>query len=195
MILEGIVTTVGPTGAVNIAPMGPHVESASELKRLMLRPYKTSTTYCNLKHNGEGVLHVTDDVWLLAQAAVGQVDPLPQMFPAKVVQGQVLAGACRWYEFRVTRLDDCQDRTQIECDVAYTGRLRDFFGFNRAKHAVVEAAILATRTDFLPMGEIRADFDKLRIVVQKTGGDAEHRAFQYLSDHVNRVAHRPTEQA
>ena len=29
------------------------------------------------------------------------------------------------------------------------GRLRDFFGFNRAKHAVVEAAILATRIAFL----------------------------------------------
>ena len=29
------------------------------------------------------------------------------------------------------------------------GRLRDFFGFNRAKHAVIEAAILATRLSLL----------------------------------------------
>ncbi|MFO0968092.1 MAG: DUF447 family protein [Gemmataceae bacterium] len=36
-----------------------------------LRPYPTSQTYRNLKEHGEGVLHVTDDVLLLAQAAVG----------------------------------------------------------------------------------------------------------------------------
>jgi len=66
--------------------------------------------------------------------------------------------------------------------------LRDFFGFNRAKHAVVEAAILATRTDFVPIGEILADFKRLAVLVQKTGGDDEHRAFQFLLDHVNRVA-------
>jgi hypothetical protein len=66
--------------------------------------------------------------------------------------------------------------------------LRDFFGFNRAKHAVVEAAILATRTDFLPIDEILADFDKLASLVQKTGGDDEHRAFQLLLEHVQRKA-------
>ena len=37
----------------------------------------------------------------------------------------------------------------IVADVVDSGRLRDFFGFNRAKHAVIEAAILATRIDFL----------------------------------------------
>jgi hypothetical protein len=110
------------------------------------------------------------------------------MFSAKVVQGRVLAGTCRWHEFRVVRLDDRAERTAIECDVVHSGWLRDFFGFNRAKHAVVEAAILATRTEFLPIAEILADFGKLRVLIQKTGGEAEHRAFQLLADHVNRIA-------
>ena len=186
MILEGIVTTLGADGRVNIAPMGPTVDDRME--RFTMRPYQTSTTYRNLKQLGEGVLHVTDDVWLLAQAAVGEVDPPPQNFPAKVVRGKVLTGTCRWHEFRVTRLDDGEDRTTIECEVLHTGRLRDFFGFNRAKHDVVEAAILATRTDFLPIDEILADFKKLAVLVQKTGGDDEHRAFMFLLDHVNRIA-------
>lgn len=190
MILEGIVTTISPDGRVNIAPMGPIVDEAdcAELRRFTLRPYQTATTYRNLKLLGEGVLHVTDDVWLLAQAAIGPVEPPPQMFAATVVRGQVLASTCRWHEFRVTRLDDREERTTIECEVVHTGRLRDFFGFNRAKHAVVEAAILATRTAFLPIESIRADFDRLAVLVQKTGGDAERRAFAMLLDHVNRAA-------
>ncbi len=185
MILEGIVTTIDAAGLVNIAPMGPQVDDRTE--RFTLRPYQTSTTYLNLKQVGEGVLHVTDDVWMLAQAAIGRIEPPPEMFSARAVRGQVLANSCRWHEFRVKLLDDREERTTIECEVVHTGRLRDFFGFNRAKHAVVEAAILATRTEFLPIAEILADFKRLAVLVQKTGGEQEHRAFQFLLDHVNRV--------
>jgi uncharacterized protein len=186
MILEGIVTTVSPAGAVNIAPMGPRVDAA--MRRLLLRPFPTSQTYRNLKEHGEGVLHVTDDVLLLARAALGPVEPPPELFPAERVRGFVLGDACRWYEFRVVALDDREERVRIEAEVVHAGRLRDFFGFNRAKHAVVEAAILATRTDFLPLDDIEAEFRKLAVVVDKTGGDQERQAFAFLSEHVARVA-------
>ena len=36
---------------------------------------------------------------------------------------------------------------------------------------MIEAAILATRTDLLPLPEIEAEFRKLAVVVDKTGGD------------------------
>jgi hypothetical protein len=130
------------------------------------------------------VFHVTDDVDLLARTAVGIPDPPPPMEPAREVTGFILTGACRWYAFRVTSLDDSQERTRIECQVIASGSLRDFFGFNRAKHAVVEAAILATRADFLPAAEILSQFERLKILVDKTGGPAEHRAFDFLSDFV-----------
>jgi len=68
-----------------------------------------------------------------------------------------------------------------------SGRFREFFGFNRAKHAVVEAAILATRTEFLPPEEILAEFRRLAVLVEKTGGSAEHEAFQLLEDHVRKA--------
>ena len=72
--------------------------------------------------------------------------PLRMTRPADVVAGRILLDACRYYEFRVVELDDREDRTTIVAETVAQGRLRDFFGFNRAKHAVVEAAILATRT-------------------------------------------------
>lgn len=186
MILEGIVTTVSREGVVNIAPMGPHVEGP-DIKRFVLRPFKTAQTYRNLKGHGEGVLHVTDDVLLLARAAVGPVAPPPALAPAAEVCGFVLQDACRYYEFRVRALDDREERTHIEAEVVHAGRLRDFFGFNRAKHAVLEAAILATRTHLLPPTEIEAEYRKLAVIVSKTGGPREKEAFDFLSAYVARA--------
>jgi len=182
MILEGIITTVSLAGVINIAPMGPHV--ADDFKRFLLRPFPTSQTYRNLCADGEGVLHVTDDVLLLARAAVGQVEPLPPLLPAAVVRGFVLADACRWYEFRVASMDDREERVRIEAEVVHAGTRRDFFGFNRAKHAVVEAAILATRKHLLPTADIATEFQRLEVIVGKTGGQQERTAFAFLKDYV-----------
>src|SRR5438045_1844684 len=99
MILEGIVTTLSPDGALNVAPMGPCVEPG--MARFLLRPFPTSQTCRNLKAHGEGVLHVTDDVLLLARAALGPVEPPPPVFVAARVRGSVLRDTCRYYEFRV----------------------------------------------------------------------------------------------
>jgi hypothetical protein len=182
MILEGIVTTVCADGRVNIAPMGPIVEES--MRQLVLRPYQTSTTYQNLKRTGQGVFHVTDDVWLLAQAAVGTPDPFPELVPAEQVEGFILSGACRWYAFRVRELDDRELRTHIVADVVADGRLRDFLGFNRARHAVLEAAILATRVGILPAEQIAEEMRRLAVLVEKTGGQQEQRAFAFLDANI-----------
>jgi hypothetical protein len=187
MILEGIVTTLSPLGDAHVAPMGPRIFSPA-LDRLLLRPFPSSQTYRNLKAHGEGVFHVTDNVLLLAWAALGPVEPPPEWFPATHVQGYVLRDACRYYEFRVSSIDEREERVRIEVEVVHSGRLRDFIGFNRAKHAVVEAAILATRTDFLPLEEIEAEYRKLAVLVDKTGGEQERQAFDFLRAHVARTA-------
>lgn len=186
MILEGIVTTIGPDGTLNVAPMGPVVESG-DLARFVLRPYTSSTTYRNLKALGEGVLHVTDDVLTIARGAIGRIEDAPTR-PADVVNGRILASACRYAEFRVVELDDSGARTTIRCEAVASGRLRDFFGLNRAKHAVVEAAILATRVDFLPLPEILEQYDRLAVLVEKTAGPEEAEAFALLRSHVRQVA-------
>jgi uncharacterized protein len=185
MILEGIVTTVGPDGVLNVAPMGPRVDAT--MTRLLLRPFRTAHTYRNLKQHGEGVFHVTDDVLLLARAAVGTFDPPPETFPAEHVRGRALRDTCRYYEFRVRNWDESGERVGIDAEVVGVGRLRDFFGFNRAKHAVVEAAILATRTHILPAEEIEAEYRRLAVLVDKTGGEQEHAAFAFLRETVNKA--------
>jgi hypothetical protein len=190
MILEAVVTTLGPDDTVNIAPMGPHVDPsypAVPLTEFELRPYVTSRTWANLQQHPEGVLHVIDDVLLLAQAAVGAIDPVPPLLPASHVRGRILRDACRAYEFRLVETDTRSERIRLRAAVVGTHRLRDCFGFNRAMFAVVEAAILATRTAFLPLDQIEADYARLAILVEKTAGPREREAFEFLRAHLAQV--------
>lgn len=184
MILEGIVTTRNIDGSANVAPMGPKFavddDGSPRFDRLTLRPFKTATTYANLVRERCGVLHVVDDVLLLARAAVLDDLTPPATQPASVVKADRLADCCRFCEFVVDSLDETTDRATIEARIVHVGHVRDFFGLNRAKHAVVEAAILATRRHLISPESLRADFERLRPLVEKTGGPQEHEAFTLL---------------
>jgi len=183
MILESIVTTVGPWGELNVAPMGPVVDAG--LTRFRLRPFQTSTTFRNLQAHPEGVIHVVDDVLLIARGAIGALAEPPTR-PAEVVRGRVLQDACRSFEFRVVSCDASQPRSEIAVEIVHTATHRDFWGFNRAKHAVLEAAILATRLHLLPAEEIQAEFRRLEAPVEKTAGPRELEAFALLQEYVAR---------
>jgi len=183
MILEGIVTTQNGDGVLNVAPMGPIVDV--QMTTLHLCPFQTSTTYKNLKQHPEGVLHVVDDVLLLAKAAIGMLSEQPETFSAEQINGAVLKSACRWYEFKITEIDDREERTNIHAKIVHSGRLKDFFGFNRAKHAVLEAAIMATRIGILPSDEIKQEFERLSIIVGKTAGEQEFEAFGVLQSYLD----------
>jgi hypothetical protein len=178
MILEGLITTTNNDGNPHLAPMGPTV--FGDFASLLLRPFPTSNTYQNLTRHGEGVFHITDDARLIAYAAVGKLQEVPPTNPATAVAGFVLRDACRAFEFRVTEIDATRERVHISADVVHRHSLREWGGFNRAKHAVIEAAILATRFHLLPADDITAEFKKLRVIVDKTGGDAEHDAMGML---------------
>lgn len=191
-ILEGIVTSENADGTVNIAPMGPIVNE--DFSIIILRPFKTSTTYVNLIRARSGVLHVTDDVELFAAAAIGLTTP----HEFRDDRPLVLARACRWYAFEVVAIDDTEERTTLVAQRTAHGGQRDFFGFNRARHAVIEAAILATRRHLLSRDAIREEYRRLQTIVNKTGAASEHRAFDVLSEFVEsdstmpRAEHSPS---
>jgi len=192
MILEGLVTTLGPGRRINMAPMGPVVNP--ELTEFLLRPFQTSTTFKNLKHHPQGVLHVLDDVLLLAQGAIGRLGPpFPPVRPAAVIDGVVLQDACRCYEFEVEQFDERQPRAEIRVRVLHAESLRDFWGFNRAKHAVIEAAILATRLHLTGAEPVLREYERLRVSVQKTAGPQELEAFELLWDFVSSGGREPVE--
>jgi len=180
MILEAIVTTRNADGTTNVAPMGPSCPDPS-FRAFELRPFRSSNTWKNLRRNGQGVLHITDDVMVFARSAT-RVDWQANLQPASQIQGECLSDCCRCYEFETTWMDDSQSRAVVHCKTLSSHRFRDFFGFNRAKHAVIEACILATRIDFLPPTQIQNQMFDLQKMVMKTGGEQERIAFALLEN-------------
>ena len=75
----------------------------------------------------------------------------------------------------------------MSTEVVDRGRVRDYLGLNRAKHAIVEAAILATRTHLVPAHELRSELARARVRVEKTGGATEREALELLEKHLDQV--------
>jgi hypothetical protein len=182
MIIETIVTTLDADGAANFAPMGVTIGD----EEILIRPYKESATFRNLLATGCAVVNLTDNVLLFAESAIAS--PQFPAFPAELVRGLVLKDACSYYECEVKESDTSQDRASFHCRIVKRDVLREFVGFNRAKNAIIEAAILATRVRFLGVEPILHEYRRFAEIVRKTGGDAETRAMQFLQEHVERQA-------
>ena len=187
MIIESIVTTVGADGTVNCAPMG--VEWGDD--RIVLKPFLDTATYRNVLAVRTAVVNLVDDVRIFARAAIS--NPAYPTVPATVVRGVRLADCCSWRELEVREIDSTPPRSRIETGVVYRGVLREFIGFNRARHAVLEAAIYSTRLHLLPREFITSEFERLQVIVDKTAGSHEQEAMALLTAFVRDAAPARTE--
>jgi uncharacterized protein len=174
VVLETVVTTINPDGSINCAAMG--VEWGEQ--RIVIKPFRGTRTLRNLRATPAAVVHLTDDILLFSQAALG--DPHPPTRPAAHVEGAVLDDACSWREVRVEAIDDGGERARITTTVVGGGSGREFLGFNRACHAVLEASILASRARLLDPAEVRTELERLQVLVDKTAGPREHEAMAYV---------------
>lgn len=180
-IVETIVTTVDEQGEANFAPMGVVIEPSE----ILIRPYKDTATYRNLLSTGQAVVNITDNVLLLAECAV--LSPQFPAFPAEKIRGLILKDACSYYECAVKSAETSGERTSFVCGIAKKEVLREFVGFNRAKNAIIEAAILATRIRFLGKDKILEDYTRFQEIVKKTGGDQEKKAMAFLLEYVKKA--------
>ena len=183
MIVEGLLTTKDRDGRINVAPMGPVVDP--KFVSFRLRPFAGSKTFQNLLDSRVAVFHIVDRVNIIAEAAIRKLKDAPATQPASKVDGAVLEDCCRWFELRVTDADTSEPRSVMTCEVVHSEERRPFWGFNRARHAVLEAAILATRLHLLPRELVESQFAILQSAVEKTGDDEETKSFEMLSDHCN----------
>jgi hypothetical protein len=187
MIVESIVTTVGADGAVNSAPMG--VEWGED--RIVLKPFLDTATYRNVVAVRAAVVNLVDDVRIFARAAIS--NPVCPTVPATVVHGVRLADCCSWRELEVSSIDSTPPRSRIETTVVHRGVVREFIGFNRARHAVLEAAIYATRLHLLPREFVGSELERLQVIVDKTAGPEEQEAMALLTAFVRDAAATPKE--
>jgi hypothetical protein len=188
VIVETVVTTLDEDGAVNFAAMG--VVWGED--RLVIRPYVGTRTLRNLVRAQEAVVNVTDDVLVFARSALSRARFASR--PATRVRGAILADACHWREVAVDRVSAPEPgpsggrRADVAVRVVAGGVGRPFAGLCRAKHAVVEASILASRARRLGRDEVLRGLDRLEPLVEKTGGPAEREAMAYVRAHVLRLA-------
>jgi uncharacterized protein len=180
MIIETIVTTTDAAGAVNIAPMG--VEWAGGDDPPVLKPFLETTTFRNVSATGVAVVNLVDDVRIFARAAISNPDY--PVVPAVAVRGVSLEAACSWRELTVRVVDSTPPRSRIETTIVHRGFRREFIGFNRARHAVLEAAIYATRVHMLERAFIESELARLQVIIDKTAGPAEQEAMALLTDYV-----------
>jgi hypothetical protein len=178
VIIESIVTTIAADGTVNCAPMG--VEWGEDA--IILKPFLETATYRNVVPSGAAVVNLTDDVRLFARGAIS--NPQPPTVPATRVRGVVIADCCSWRELEVRAVDSTPPRSRIETAVVHRGHRREFIGFNRASHAVLEAAIYATRLHILPRAFVESELTRLQVIVDKTAGPHEAEAMALLTDYI-----------
>lgn len=199
MILESLVTTVDAAGRVNLAPMGPIVtgdlttDGWSDV-RFRLRPFVSSRTFANLNATRRAVIHVSDDAMTFARAVAGQIDDDEVATLVRRLDATdwwPLVDCHRWFAVEIESIDHDDLKSQMDCRIVRSEMIRPFFGFNRAKHAVIEAAIVATRTHLLPADEVRDQLDRLRPLIDKTAGPREHAAFELLTRTIDERLARP----
>lgn len=174
MIRETIVTTAGIDGAAHVAPLG----LIADADEWILAPFRPSRTLDNLRAVPFAVANYTDDVRVFAGCLTGRRD-WPTLASDEVPVPR-LAGALSHAELAVDRVTEDEQRPRFHCRVLRRRTHAPFEGFNRAKAAVVEAAILVSRLHMLPRDKVEWEMAYLEIAVSKTAGPAEQEAWEWL---------------
>lgn len=179
MIRECVVTTMAGDGSAHIAPLG----LIEEGEDWIIAPFRPSRTLDHLERTGQATASYIDDAGIFAGLVLGRRDwPLTPLDGWPIPR---LAAALAHAELVVHRKSPDETRPRFTCRVEKIVSHRPFLGMNRAKAAVLEAAILTTRLHLLPRDKIVSEMAYLRIAVDKTAGDAEREAFDALSQKID----------
>jgi hypothetical protein len=177
-IFETVVTTQSPEGVAHIAPMGVRYQAG----RVVLMPFKPSTTLANVLATRHAVLNLITDTRVFAGCVTGRRTwPL---VPAERIAGQRLACALSHVELRLAEHVDDAQRPVLRMERVLEASHAPFLGLNRAQAAVVEGAVLVSRLHMLPLEKVDAEMAYLQIAIDKTAGPGEHEAWGWLQQAV-----------
>jgi hypothetical protein len=178
MIRETIVTTVNANGEVHITPLGIIAEGDGWI----IAPFRPSATLDNLRVVPFAVANYTDDVRIFAGCLTGRRD-WPTVASHEVPVPR-LASTLAHAELAVTGVIEDEQRPRFHCRVVRRASHAPFEGFNRAKAAVIEAAILVSRLHLLSRDKIEREIGYLEIAVGKTADAAEQQAWNWLIEKI-----------
>ena len=200
MVIEGVLTTENSDGSMHVSPIGPHVNP--ELSSWTLKPFQSSTTFANLRSSSRAIFHVVDDSLLMAAAVLGLcnreaisagiTDALTDEQYRELTAAQfhkefgwVLDLSCRWTALHIDQWDVSTPRAIADCSQKYVKEQRPFWGWNRARHSILELAILASRLHMLERSVIDEELNRHKIIIEKTAGPREFAAWELLNNHLS----------
>jgi hypothetical protein len=188
-IFETVVTTCSAAGEPHVAPMGIRYRDM----RVVLMPYRPSTTLDNIIATGHAVLNIVVDTRVYAGSVTGR-KAWPTL-SVECIEGVRLACALSHVELRLEQRTDEAQRTVLVLARVHEATHAPFVGLNRAQAAVVEAAVLVSRLHLLSPEKIDSEMAYLQIAIDKTAGPEEREAWGWLRDAVERqraVSARPS---
>lgn len=200
MVIEGVLTTENADGSMHVSPIGPHVNEG--LSAWTLKPFQSSATFINLRASSRAVFHVVDDPLLMAASVLGLcnvgektaivdhflgVDELMRLtssqFKAEI--GWVLDLGCRYFALAVAQWDISTPRAVATCSLSMQEDKRPFWGWNRARHSILELSILASRVHMLERAVIEEELKRHQNIIEKTAGTREIVAWELLKKHLS----------
>lgn len=178
LIFEVIVTSLNEDGSAHAAPFG--VRERDGL--VLISPFRPSTSLDNLLREKTAVVNLTDDVRVFAGSLTGRRNW--SVHQAEMIDGHVLEGALAHRELRLVEVIEDATRPQLMFKVVHERSHSPFRGFNRAQAAVVEASVLVSRLHLLPADKIDEELQYLAIAMEKTAGEREWQAWQWLMEKI-----------
>jgi hypothetical protein len=181
MIYETIVTTAAHDSRPHIAPMGVRFEDGLAI----LAPFRPSTTLDNIVATRAAVINFTTDVRVFAGCVTGYAKDWPTLAATRVNSVR-LAGSLAHTELELDTLQEDKQRPVLRMKCVHSETHAPFAGFNRAQAAVVEGAILVSRLFMLPADKVDREMAYLQIAIDKTAGEMEHIAWDWITAAVAR---------
>ncbi len=179
MIQEVIVTTQNTQGQVHIAPMGIHIEA----DEIIILPFRPSTTLENILKSKTAIVNYCDDVRVFAGCLTGRKNwPLTA---AENNKYHFISSALAHKQLELSRIEEDEVRPKLFFKTINTVNHAPFQGFNRAQFAVLEAAILVSRLNMLPIEKIDSEVEYLTIGFHKTAGERELEAWEWLMTRID----------
>ena len=180
-VRETIVTTTNIDGTIKVSPLGVYVED----NLIKLRPFKPSLSLENIIRNKSGVINYIDDVKIFASCITKKNIDI-EFVKVKKINCSRIKNAISHTEFKVEKIEDDDKRPTIICSPVNEETHQIFYGFNRAKSAIIELCILASRLGIIDNEKINNEIKYLKIAINKTAGKDELEAWGWLIEYINK---------
>ncbi len=179
MIFETIIISSDEKSVPHVTPFGIRYEG----EQVIISPFKPSKTLENIVTTKVATMNVTDDVRVFAGALTGRQPWQLERTGSNL--GYLLQGCLMHIELTLSDIREDEVRPQLIMNPVKKQHHADFKGFNRAQAAVIELAVLASRLHMLPTEKIQSELQYLQIAIDKTAGEKELEAWEWLTEKIN----------